>query len=215
MNKKILLTSFQTWLRSQMSNSSDDLLAQITLADIFSSLSFLRKLPVNVSEAASCVITKIEELQPDAIICCGMAASRQVLTVESCATCIDAFDYLVLCCYCLSLRGIFDLKILQYFLFRIPAKISFPTEILLNTSVDLKKLVAGLAVTEISDDAGKFVCEGLYYEVLKYLGNGKGNICCIFVHVPVLTPENLPSIVADFQVIIQRISEVSRTFGDG
>jgi pyroglutamyl-peptidase len=74
--------------------------------------------------------------------------------------------------------------------------------------VDLEELVAGLAATEISYDAGKFVCEGLYYEVLKYLGNGKRNVCCIFVHVPILTPENLPSIVADFQVIIDRMASI-------
>ena len=208
MNGKILLTSFQTWLPQQTSNSSDDLLEEIAQLDISPSLSFLRQLPVDVSDAASCVISKIEELQPDAIICCGMAAGRNILTVESCATCIDALDYICLCSYCLSIGRIFDLKKLQYFLSILPTKISFPADILLNTSVDLEELVAGLAATEISYDAGKFVCEGLYYEVLKYLGNGKRNVCCIFVHVPILTPENLPSIVADFQIIIDRMASI-------
>lgn len=180
MNPKILLTSFQTWLPHQSSNASDDLLESIAKLNISPALTFLRQLPVDVSLAASRVISKIEELQPKAIICCGMAESRQVLTVESCA-CGEALDY----------KGLF----------------SSPNQPLINTSVDLEKLVEGLSATEISHDAGKFVCEGLYYEVLKYLG--KRNFYCIFVHVPVLTPENLPNILADFQVIIQRIARIS------
>jgi len=166
MNKKILLTSFQTWLPHQKSNASDDLLELVAKQQFSTSLTFLRQLPVDVSAAASRVISKIEELQPKAIICCGMAECRQILTVESCA-CGEALDY--------------------------------------KTSVDLEKLVAGLSVTEISHDAGKFVCEGLYYEVLKYL-SCQLNIPCIFVHVPLLTAENLPSILADFLVIIERIA---------
>lgn len=168
MQTKILLTSFQTWMPHQASNASDDLLELVSKSKFSTYLTFLRQLPVDVSLAASQVISKIEELQPDAIICCGMAECRQILTVESCA-CGEALDY--------------------------------------QTSVDLEKLVVGLSVTEISHDAGKFVCEGLYYEVLKYLG--KRNIHCIFVHVPILTAENLQSILADFLVIIQRIASIS------
>jgi pyroglutamyl-peptidase len=65
MNGKILLTSFQTWLPHQTSNSSDDLLEEIAKLDISPSLTFLRQLPVDVSEASQLVIAKIEELQPD------------------------------------------------------------------------------------------------------------------------------------------------------
>lgn len=168
MNGKILLTSFQTWLPHQNSNASDDLLEEIAQLNILSpSLTFLRQLPVDVPKASRLVIDKIEELQPDAIICCGMAECRTKLTVESCATCNDD---------------------------------------LLKTSVSLEKLVAELAGTEISHDAGKFVCEGLYYEVLSYLRSRNLHTCCIFVHVPVLTPGNLPAIVADFQLIIEKVA---------
>jgi pyroglutamyl-peptidase len=166
MSQKILLTSFQTWLPHQHSNSSDDLLGEISqIEELSPFLSLLRKLPVNVSEASSSVIAKIKELQPKAIICCGMAESRTQLTVESCASCGENF---------------------------------------LKTSVNLEKLVAKLGNCEISHDAGKFVCEGLYYEVLKYLQEKPDKPACIFVHIPVLTPDNLSSILADFRLIIQK-----------
>ena len=166
MTTKILLTSFATWLPHQKSNSSDDLLIEIAKLES-PSLRFVRQLPVDVFKASRLVIDKIAELQPDSIICCGMAESRTKLTVESCATCGD---------------------------------------VLINTWVDLEKLVAEAAEIEISHDAGKFVCEGLYYEVLKYLQERNLSTHCIFVHVPVLTQDNLPGIVADFHRIIQKMA---------
>lgn len=210
MNRKILLTSFQTWLPNQPSNSSDDLLEEIAKLDLSPSLLFLRRLPVDVAISSTLVISKLKELQPDAVICCGMAASRQILTVEACATCGEALDYIGLVSYCLFLFKNFDFKKFQYFLSTLLLNLSLPTDLFIRNHLDIETLVAGLSASEISYDAGKFVCEGLYYEVLKYLGSL--NIPCIFVHVPILTSENLPVIVADFQIIMQRICEVAPIF---
>ncbi|NER52303.1 MAG: peptidase C15 [Symploca sp. SIO1A3] len=168
MPRKLLLTSFQTWLPHQISNSSDDLLENISQHESFAhSLSYLRQLPVDILQASSRVIAKIENLRPDSILLCGMAEKRTQLTVESCATCRDA---------------------------------------LLKTSVDLNQLMAGLAATEISDNAGKFVCEGLYYQVLKHLQGRNFKMNCIFVHVPQLTLENSDSVVADFNLLINKLA---------
>ena len=172
MNSKILLTSFATWLPHQKSNSSDDLLIEIAKLES-SSLTFLKQLPVDVPKASRLVIAKIAELQPDSIICCGMAESRTKLTVESCATCGNAF---------------------------------------IKTPVNLEKLVVGADGIEISHDAGKFVCEGLYYEVLKYLQEHNLNTPCIFVHVPVLTEENSPEVVRVFWEVIQRMASLVSLF---
>jgi len=168
MLRKLLLTSFQTWLPDQTSNSSDDLLEKIAQQESFShSLSYLRQLPVDTLQASSRVIAKIENLRPDSILLCGMAQKRTQLTVESCATCGDA---------------------------------------LLRTRIDLNKLVAGLTVTEISDDAGKFVCEGLYYQILKHLQERNFNMSCIFIHVPLLTLDNSYGLIEDFNLIIEKMA---------
>ncbi|MEG4075511.1 peptidase C15 [Microcoleus sp. Pol14C2] len=168
MTAKILLTSFDTWLPHQESNSSDDLLAKISKIKSWpDSLTFLRKLPVDFQLAPKLAIAKINQLQPDTIICCGMAESRQKLTVESCACC--------------------DRDILK-------------------TAVNLEPLVADLAATEISHEAGKFVCEALYYAVLKHICDCQIAAKCIFVHVPILTEENADIIVADFLLILTRLT---------
>lgn len=175
MKKRILLTSFDTWLDDQQSNSSDDLLLEVIKLDSLPyDLKFLRLLPVNIDLASYRVMAKIEEYQPDYIVCCGMAASRQKLSVELGAS-----------------RG----------------------ESFLQTTIDVKKLVVGAKATDISDDCGKFVCvrvasrrEGLYYSVLEYLGQNKLAAHCIFVHVPVLHPENLVEILRDFLLIINNMA---------
>jgi pyroglutamyl-peptidase len=87
MSAKILLTSFQTWLPHQKSNSSDDLLEQIETVNFTNlDLIFLRKLPVHTAKASYQTIKQIKHLQPDFVICCGMAESRTLLTIESNAT---------------------------------------------------------------------------------------------------------------------------------
>lgn len=167
MPNKILLTSFNTWLPHQTSNSSDDLLTEIAKLDTSSFLTFLQLLPVDVELASCCVIEKINELQPKVIICCGMAESRSLLTIESTATC---------------------------------------GEMVLTTPVDLTQLIIDTVVIEISNDAGKFVCEGLYYSILQYIIKQQLNIDCVFVHIPVLTKQNLSSIVRDFQSIVKKLA---------
>jgi pyroglutamyl-peptidase len=165
---KILLTSFDTWLPHHTSNASDDLLEELTKIDHYlSDLTFLRKLPVEVTAASQRTIAKIDEVQPQAIVCCGMAETRQRLTVESRA-----------------IRGDSTLK----------------------TRVDLEKLIAGLTIANISHNAGKFVCEALYYEVLSHLEKDRVNSHCIFVHVPLLTESNLPEVLADFLALVYRIA---------
>ncbi|KZL50362.1 MULTISPECIES: peptidase C15 [Cyanophyceae] len=168
MTKKILLTSFEVWLRDQLSNSSDDLLLEVIKLDSLPhDLKFLRRLPVDVHLASSQVIQKISELQPDYIICCGMAASRTKLSLEAVA--------------------------------------SFESTVL-PTTVNLEKLVTGATDIEISHDCGKFVCEGLYYAVLNHLCQNQLPTPCIFVHVPVLNSENLPTVLADFLLIINNLA---------
>ncbi|AFZ23867.1 pyroglutamyl peptidase I [Cylindrospermum stagnale PCC 7417] len=184
MTKTILLTSFDTWLEEQQSNSSDDLLLELAkLASVPDDLFFLRLLPVDVQLASSQVIAKINELQPDYVICCGMAASRRQLSVEVVARNtnilpVESTDTLPLDC----------------------------GESILQTTVDLEQLVAGTTEIQISYDCGKFVCEGLYYSVLDYLRQSQLSVSCIFVHVPVLNQENLSGILPDFVLILNNLA---------
>lgn len=163
MPDKLLLTSFQTWLPHQSSNSSDDLLENIAKRADSERYFWLRKNPVDTELAAAKVIETIAAIKPQGLICCGMAESRMQLSIESNATCDRD------CCF---------------------------------TRIDLAELVACTNHTVISHDAGKFVCEGLYYRVLKYLETNGLDIPCVFVHVPRLNEDNSIAIEEDFWTII-------------
>lgn len=162
---KLLLTSFQTWLAHQTSNSSDDLVAMVESQGCdFASLFYLRQLPVDIEVASQKTLEAIAEIRPDGIICCGMAESRTHLTIESNAVCGDRCFY---------------------------------------TRIDLPELIASLSHTGISNDAGKFVCEGLYYQVLNYVRSLEKTIPSIFVHVPQLDLNNQEIIRQDFYSILK------------
>ncbi|MEL6580262.1 MAG: peptidase C15 [Cyanobacteria bacterium J06621_12] len=165
---KVLLTSFQTWLPHQKSNSSDDLLDTIQKSNCASiaNLFLLRNLPVNVEKATYRVIKKVKQIEPEIIVCCGMAEKRNKLTIESNASHLDKRFY---------------------------------------TSVNVADLVATLEITEVSNDAGKFVCEGLYYQLLKYIRAQSLNTQCIFVHVPLLSSNQSKLIRQDFDSIICKL----------
>lgn len=170
MHPKLLLTSFETWLPHQKSNTSDDLLGEVSRLESFPpTRTLLRKLPVENQLASDRVLAAIETLQPTGIICCGMAEKRSQLTLESQAT-----------------RG----------------------KDILPTTVNLDKLVAKLAVTAISNDAGDFVCNYLYYSVLEYLNRQNLPIPCLFVHVPPIDSDNLAPILADFTIVCQELEEL-------
>lgn len=66
----------------------------------------------------------------------------------------------------------------------------------LLTSILLPDLIKNLDYSYISDNAGQFVCEELYFQVLKYHPRA------LFVHVPLLTDKNFAIIQRDFQKII-------------
>ncbi|MCU0537819.1 MAG: hypothetical protein MUD14_28360 [Hydrococcus sp. Prado102] len=50
-----------------------------------------------------------------------------------------------------------------------------------------------------------FVCEGLYYQILKYLRQFHPQSHCLFVHVPVINEANLTEILADFCLLIEQL----------
>ena len=122
----------------------------------------MRNLPVDIEAASKRVITEIEDLQPNVIICCGMAEKRRKPTLESNAICQDE------CLY---------------------------------SSIDLTALTDKLMITEISHNAGKFVCEGLYYRILKYIQTQERDLHCIFAHIPLLKSSDLDLILSDFDRI--------------
>ncbi len=175
MPKQFLLTSFDIWEPHHVSNASDDLLAaleqQRLLACVEAKIKLLRKVPVDFALAPQQVIAESDALQPDLILCCGMAESRTALTLES------------------------------------NGKHQIDQQLdILWTTIDIDRLVEKLVSTKVSHDAGAFVCNHLYYSVLKHIESRKLCCQCLFVHVPVLNETNLSLIMKDFHTLLQMLA---------
>jgi pyroglutamyl-peptidase len=167
MTKTVLLTSFTTWEAHQISNSSDDLLGILAERGLLGDrIHLCQKLPVDFELAPKEAIATIKQINPDVVVCCGMAESRKILTVEQNA---------------------------------------WSEEVTLKTKVNLKKLLSDLTITEISNDAGRYVCNALYYGLLDYFHQQNLAIACVFVHVPILTDGNREAIAQDFLKILYRL----------
>ncbi|MGB3788276.1 MAG: peptidase C15 [Phormidesmis sp.] len=68
----------------------------------------------------------------------------------------------------------------------------------LQTSVDVQSLLKETTHSEVSYDAGRYVCNHLYYRVLAAIRGSSLNTVAIFVHVPVLNDQNMPAMLSDF-----------------
>lgn len=74
-----------------------------------------------------------------------------------------------------------------------------------ETPIDLAALTAGLQWTQISHDAGDFVCNALYYQLLGHVQKHDLNIQCLFVHVPPLNEYNREPIMRDCGTVLSRL----------
>lgn len=80
----------------------------------------------------------------------------------------------------------------------------------LETAIDLQTLCAQTQWTEISHDAGNYVCNDLYYQLLSYVNQYRLPIHCLFVHVPPLTPYNREPLVDDFSIILSQLTKAQQ-----
>lgn len=180
MSKTVLITSFATWKNNQLINSSDELLEAVSqFYPLPPSVYLLRQLPVNTPVAREMAIAQVMRLQPQVMLCCGMAELRERLSLES--------------------RAVVGNQVLQ-------------------TSIHLTELIKDLSHSEISDDAGRFVCNSFYYSMMDYfrindsINNSLVNdsqvanlqCACLFIHVPILTNLNRSQILMDFCKILNQ-----------
>jgi pyroglutamyl-peptidase len=75
----------------------------------------------------------------------------------------------------------------------------------LETSLDLLQLTAGLEWSKISHDAGTFVCNALYYELLDHIRQNNLAVQTLFVHIPPLTDYNRQPLLQDFVSVLSRL----------
>lgn len=78
-----------------------------------------------------------------------------------------------------------------------------------ETSLPLGDLVAETHLTAISDCAGDYVCNHLYYRLLGAIAQHRCPTQALFVHIPPLTAANRPLFARDLALILKRLATVA------
>ena len=77
--------------------------------------------------------------------------------------------------------------------------------LVLSTPMDTKRLVSNTLLSEISEDAGTYVCNYLYYSVLSLAKEVDWQMKGVFIHIPVLKPDNQSLLLRDFVSLIETV----------
>lgn len=75
----------------------------------------------------------------------------------------------------------------------------------LETAVDTHRLLKNTCLSEISNDAGAYVCNDLYYSVLEKIKMDNLPTDAVFLHIPVLIPATRAFILKDFLSVLDSV----------
>lgn len=182
---KILLTAFEQFGKISNNSSLEVVKNLTTNHEIYKVI-----LPVKLNSSYQILNKKIEEINPEAIILCGQAASRKVISIETTAKNI------------------------------ITKKVSDDDEVDVNNSViienvsdfyyskfptneALSRLISLEIPVELSSNAGEYICNSLYFKTLHY----HPNIPSVFIHFP-LYKGQISEEGIELEVLIKGLKEI-------
>ncbi len=76
----------------------------------------------------------------------------------------------------------------------------------LKTPANIADLMTDTVLSEVSNDAGSYVCNRLYYDVLQFIQKSNWETIGLFVHVPIVSEENKPYLLNDFATVVRKIT---------
>lgn len=171
---KILITGFEPFGGESLNPSYE---AIKLIENKFSGLDIIKlEVPTAFYKSTQVVISKIDEVKPDAVIMVGQAGGRADITVERIAINIDDA----------SIKdnegqkpvdSVIDTNGLSAYFATLPIK-----------EIVEKIKNAGIPAS-ISNSAGTYVCNHLMYSVLNYIYKSNLNIKAGFIHVPYTTAQ--------------------------
>lgn len=188
---KILVTGFEPFAGDE-TNPSQIIVSQLDNMGITNGKVFGEVLPVDADKAIAIIKSKLSNIQPDVVILLGVAKGRAAITPERVA--INIKDY-----------PIADNGGNQ----PIDTAISERGENAYFSTLPVKSIIANLNDAEIpaaiSNTAGTYVCNHLFYCVSEYLK--ATSIRCGFIHIPFHCPDQKKQDIA-FMPLEQQIKGV-------
>lgn len=197
--KKLLITGFQPF-DGESVNPALEVAKGLQGKTINGYEVIAREIPVVRFEALKAVQAAIEELQPNAVITIGQAGGRPDITVERVGINIDDFR-------------IPDNKGNQ----PIDEPVVTGGPVAYWATLPIKKMVANVKAqgipASVSNSAGTYVCNHLFYGLLHYLTTqGKTAIPAGFIHIPYLPEQMAVRSGKDAQVATMSLDTLLKGF---
>tara|TARA_B110000305_G_scaffold229155_1_gene279804 strand:+ start:5914 stop:6534 length:621 start_codon:yes stop_codon:yes gene_type:complete len=191
MNARVLITGFEPFGNDSTNPSADVALALDETTVAGRTIAGM-VLPVEFEESARRLKNAIRELDPELVICLGLAASRSAISLERVAVNLD------------------DARIPDNAGQRpvdTPVVTSGPTAYL--TTLPVKAMAAGLAKqgfpVELSSSAGNYVCNHVFYALMHALRRHEGRRGG-FVHVPTVSERITSANLSEAVKLVVRIA---------
>lgn len=192
---KVLVTGFEPF--GGMSVNPTQQLAEVLQKEKIEGIEIITAtLPVVYGECVDTLIKKVEETNPNFVICCGLAFGRAAVTVERIG--INVKDTAGE-----GLKG--DNRGDK----PIDEKIEIDGSDGIFSTLPIRTIVNELRINgipgQISNTAGTYICNNTLYGILHYINSKKLNIKAGFIHLPA-TPEmvtektNVPSMSFETQI---------------
>lgn len=158
---------------------------------------FRQQIPVEYGRCTEVLIDAIETYRPDCVLCLGQAAGREMISLENTAVNVRASAMPD------NAGVIFENGIIEE---------GAPESLAPN--LPLKEMLGALREiglpAKISYSAGTYVCNDLFYSLLRYIGKERPRLLGGFIHIPAADTQ-----AADFPAgtPTMPISEVVRALG--
>ena len=150
--------------------------------------------PSNASDDLIGLLQSKNQIPADTVLIRHLPVHFQLAPCQVISAMVKVRPRVVVCCGMAEQRSLLTLE-----------KYGRQEDHVYQTHLNLTQLYTGTRWTKISDDAGTYVCNHLYYQLLAYIQKHRWPIQCLFVHVPPITKHNREFLVYDFALILSRL----------
>ncbi|MEO0983915.1 MAG: peptidase C15 [Cyanobacteria bacterium J06639_14] len=151
--------------------------------------------PSNASDDLICLLQDRQQIPADTVLIRQLPVHFQLAPCQVIAAMVKVRPAVVVCCGMAERRSLLTLE-----------RSARWEDNVYQTSLALDQLCLKTQWTEISDDAGTYVCNHLYYRLLAYVHKHRWPIQCLFIHVPPVTEHNREFVIHDFASILLQLS---------
>jgi pyroglutamyl-peptidase len=151
--------------------------------------------PSNAADDLIAVLQHQQVLPPQAVVMRHIPVSFELAPIRVLAKVVELKPETVVCCGMAEGRTHLNLE-----------RYGRRESLAISTQLPLDALMTDTHLTTISDCAGTYVCNHLYYRVLGAIADYPWPVQALFVHIPPLTPATQPLLASDLALILQRLA---------